>query len=90
MYTFATGIKKKTTKIKYKNIGLCIKWGVVREIYGNKLYETGFLQSMLFRALKNSAAEIGSSPKQFREKIATLLKAIEFSREGHDPSTVSL
>lgn len=37
--------------------------------------------SILFRALKNSAAEIGLSPKQFTEKIATLLKAIEFHRE---------
>ncbi len=43
---------------------------------------------MLFRALKNSAAEIGSSPKQFTEKIATLLKAIEFHREGRDLSTM--
>lgn len=41
-----------------------------------------------FRALKISAAEIGSSPKQFTEKIATLLKAIQFHRGGCDPSTM--
>lgn len=41
-----------------------------------------------FRGLKNSAAEIGSSPKQFTERIAALLKAIEFHREGCAPSTM--
>lgn len=42
---------------------------------------------MFFRAL-NSAVEIGLSPKQFTEKIATLLKAIEFHRDVRDPSTM--
>lgn len=58
------------------------------EIYGCKLYETDILQSMLWRASRYSATEIGSSPKQFSKKIATLWKAIEFQSEGCDPSTM--
>lgn len=57
------------------------------EIYEYTWHETDILQSVFSRAL-NSAVEIGLSPKQFTEKIATLLKAIEFHRDVRDPSTM--
>lgn len=65
----------------------CFQSDVALEIYEYTCFGTDILQAVFLRAL-NSAVEIGLSPKQFKENIATLLKAIEFHRDVRDPSTM--